>query len=164
MNVKARSVTLLVTILTITLLMVGCIGGGSTGVSNERQIRDFLKEVEVAFKSLDAEKLANLWHYPIVIEGEEVSKKDMEAAFHLAFREAKLDGLVIHEFRIMVSDSDILVDSSGERAAIENVKFYMSGALDGEELPAETVDGPPFELAKKSGKWKLSGFVAFLDM
>lgn len=52
----------------------------------------------------------------------------MQAAFHLAFREAKAYGLVIHEFRIIVNDSDILVDSSGERAAVENVKFYISGS------------------------------------
>lgn len=123
MNVKTRALILLVAILTITLLLVGCVDKGSIGVSNERQIRDFLKEAEVAFKSLDAKKVANLWHYPIVMDGEEIFKEDMQAAFHLAFREAKAYGLVIHEFRIIVNDSDILVDSSGERAAVEKSSF-----------------------------------------
>lgn len=164
MNARVRSVIWLVTILTLSVVMAGCTGGGSADVSNEKQIRTFLKEMEVALRSMDAEKIAGLWHYPVVIEGEEISKEDMQAAFHLIIRDAQRYGLVIHEFRIMVSDSDILVDSSGERAVVYNVKFYTRVSIEGEEYPGETADGPPLELMKRGGKWKLSSLLMFLDM
>ena len=55
----------------------------SADVSNGKQIRTFLKEMEIALRSMDAEKMAGLWHYPVVIEREEISKEDMQATFHL---------------------------------------------------------------------------------
>lgn len=155
MRMKIYSSSVILILLIVTLLLSGCVGGEKA--SNEEQIRVFLKSVENVYKELDAEKAANLYHYPIIIDEIEITKEDMKAVFHLLFKEFSELGVEILDAKIMLSDNNILIDSSGKYATIENAKLYLKMSINNEFVEDGTEDLGTLALMKVQGKWKFDG-------
>lgn len=156
MKQRVRSFGLLIGLLIITLLMTGCLGLGKWGASDKELIRNFLGQVEDAVKAMDSKKVADLWHYPISINGTLKDREYMKSELYIKFSDMKDDEIVILEYKIMVNEDDIEVDPRGDLAFIKKGKVYMQIEKDGTVLPEETRDLGPAELTKRNLKWKFS--------
>lgn len=146
MRLKSRLV--LVGLLLVAALTVGCTGGGGSSATNEAQIHRVLDKYEKAMVNADAEGLAGLFTYPLVLDGEEISSKE-QAVLMYTF----LFGLM--EFKSMeVKDREIVVDSAGTTATASGNAHAEYVTFLGSDKDVQPM---LFTLIKVGGQWKISG-------
>lgn len=145
---KFESRLVLVGLLLAAVMLAGCTGGGGPSATNEQKIHELLNKYEKAMVNADAEGLADLYTYPLVIDGEElISKEQIVMMYTFVFTLMEFE-----EFEI--KDRVVLVDGSGKTATAEgeaHVKFTSIFGPETDILPIL------FELTKSGSQWKISG-------
>lgn len=100
------------------VLLVGCLGGsGTSSVTDEQTIHSLLNRYQTAMKGMDAEGIANLFSYPIELDGEILEDKE-HAILIFSF---VFELIHIHEYEL--KDREVIIDSSGTDATIEGIIF-----------------------------------------
>lgn len=144
---KLRSKLVLVGLLLVAISVTGCIGGGSSA-NNEKQINAVLDRYEKAMVNGDAEGLASLFKYPLVIDGEELTSKEQTVMMY-TFLFALME---FEEFEI--KDRVVLVDGSGKTATAEGEAHARFTSITGSETDIQSI---LLELTKSGSQWKISG-------
>ncbi len=164
MKRNKQIVFLTVMLITVTLAFTSCTGGGK--ISEEQQIEKFLQQVASAIKSLDPNRIANLFAYPIKVdmhdEIREIDKEYMHSLWVVITEELKAFGITITEYQFRLSEAEIVVTGNGKEAIVYDAKAFIQGAVDGVKQEPEFVDLEPFKLVKRDGKWKLSSDAGFI--
>ncbi len=164
MKRKKQIVFLTVTLIIVTLAFTSCTGGGK--ISDEQQIEKFLQQAASAIKSLDPNRIANLYAYPIKVdvydEIREIDKEYMCSLLVIVTEEFKAYGITITEYQFRLNEAEIVVTSNGKEAIVYDAKAFIQGAVDGVKQEPELVYLDPFELVKRDGKWKFSSDAGFI--
>ena len=151
------------------LLFSGCLGVGV----KDQTVEEFLEEVGAAFVSMDSDRIADLWAYPVIIEAEdegdpdvEMEREDLKSFIHLPMFMFKTQGLIIETFEIIDSDSgemEITI-SDGKSAVVSNAAFHVRIlAPDPEYDDDVTEDLEPLSLIKIGKKWRFDGVNNLLE-
>lgn len=142
-----RNLYFRLTLLLVAILLVGCSGGsGSSPATTE--INSVLNQYQSGMKKMNAESIANLFVYPLELDGEVLETKE-QAIFMYSF----LFGMIhIHEYEIR--ERVIIIDSTGTNATVEGIIFAKITSFWGTETNSQ-----PFvmKFRKVGGKWKISG-------
>ena len=144
MRIRGRLLSFAV-LLTVAFLLAGCIGDGG---KKDQTVAEFIVEMEKAFASLDAEKIADIIYFPIVLpdlpedseleqivgESDKITRDMFVTATKDAFKALRDGGASLE---LDVRDGYKVVES-GNTAVVSEAVFELKGAVK-EEIAGQAV-------------------------
>lgn len=135
-------------VLGLAAVLTGCLGGG-TGITDEDAVHSLLNQYEQAFRTKDAKKLADLYTYPIEIDGASFENAE-EAAFYYTLSFEFLTE--VHEFELF--DRTLMITGSEATAEVTaKSKITLLGETLEDNVPGILM------LRKVESQWRIAGHV-----
>ncbi len=116
-----------VSIIIVALFVTGCLGGAAID-SQDQTVHAFINEVTTAFGDLDANKIANLFEFPVLLELDEdetleLTQREFVQKANGFFTILKDSGLEL-TLRIEGSSGEVTIIEDGDMAILEDVTIY----------------------------------------